>query len=200
MRDPRAIVEAGYDTIAERYLRERLEHVTAAERTFLDRVLDTVPAGARVIDLGCGPGVPFTEALANGRSVVGVDLSSAQLRLARHAVPSARLVKGDMARISLLPGSVDAVTAFASTGHVPADLHATLYRSIASWLRPGGVFAAQLPTGANPHEVDDDWMGAPMYFSHPDLAGTLALLRDAGFTVEDMLEVRGEEHDGTDAR
>ncbi|HSL10716.1 MAG TPA: class I SAM-dependent methyltransferase [Actinomycetota bacterium] len=199
MLGPRAIVRSGYDAIAPRYLRERLALVSEAERTFLRDVLDAVPPGAHVVDLGCGPGVPFTEALAEGRSVIGVDLSREQLRLARRAVPSARLVQGDMVTIAFRARSLDAVTAFASTGHVPSELHPRLYRSIASWLRPGGVFAAQLPTGANPEEFDDDWMGAPMYFSHPDLAGTLELLRDAGFVIDDVSEVGGQEHDGTES-
>jgi SAM-dependent methyltransferase len=178
-----------------------LQYADERGRPFLDllsRVAATDPH--RVVDLGCGPGVPFTEALADGRTVVGVDLSSAQLRLARRAVPSAWFVKGDMATIAFRAGSLDAVTAFASTGHVPSALHRQLYRSIASWLGPDGVFAAQLPTGANPEELDDDWMGAPMYFSHPDVAGTLELLRDAGFTVDDVVEVPGREHDGSEAR
>ena len=196
MTDPRAVVEAGYDAIAERYLREREALVTADERTFLERVLEVVPAGGRVVELGCGPGVPFTEALAERAQVVAVDLSSEQLRLARARVPTAWFVRADMATIGIRDASVDVVAAFASIGHVPRVLHPQLYATIASWLRPGGAFASQHPTGDNPEELDDDWLGAPMYFSHPDIGTTLRLLRDAGFTIERVDDVRGREHDG----
>lgn len=197
MSDPVAIVEAGYDAIAERYLRERLALVTPEEHAFLDRVLAAVAPGSSVVELGCGPGVPFTAALAERTTVVGVDVSGEQLRLARARVPSARFVKADMTTVAFRRASVDAVVAFASVGHVPVGRHAALYRSIAMWLRPGGVFASQHPTGDNPEEIQDDWLGAPMYFSHPDLAGTLELIRAAGFGVDEILEVRGREHDGT---
>lgn len=196
MRDPRAIVEHGYDAIAETYLEKRVELASAEERGFLERVLAAITPGSVVVELGCGAGVPFTAALAAVSRVVGVDLSSAQLRLARARVPSARLVRADMATFAVRPASVDVVAAFASIGHVPRGLHGSLYRSIASWLRPGGAFASQHPTGDNPEEIDDDWMGAPMYFSHPDLDGTLELIRTAGLAIESVEAIRGNEHDG----
>jgi SAM-dependent methyltransferase len=198
MRDPLAIVRDGYDAIAERYLHEREALVTAEERAFLERVLEVVPSGGRVVELGCGPGVPFTAALAGRARVVAVDLSTAQLRLAAERVPSASFVQADMATIGIRPGSVDVVAAFASIGHLPRRSHPVLYAAIAAWLRPGGIFASQHPTGDNPEQIADDWLGAPMYFSHPDIATTLELLRAAGFAIEDVLEVRGREHDGTE--
>lgn len=152
-----------------------------------------------MVDLGCGPGVPYTAALTAVAHVIGVDLSMHQLRLARNRVPTAGLVKADMSTFALRPGSVDAVTAFASIGHLPRDRHAGLYRSIASWLRPGRPFVSQHPTGDNPEQLEEDWLGAPMYFSHPTLSGTLELLQQAGFVVDEVHEVRGLEDDDTEA-
>jgi hypothetical protein len=40
-------------------------------------------------------------------------------------------------------------------------------------------------------------MGAPMYWSHFDAENTVALLRDAGFAIEEAGSVRGREADGT---
>jgi SAM-dependent methyltransferase len=197
MRDPRAIVQHGYDAIARTYLENRLERISPDERAFLDRVLSAIPPASLVVELGCGAGVPFTAALADVATVVGVDVSAVQLQLARERVPRARLVRADMATLALRPRSVDAVVAFASIGHVPCRLHDGLYRSIASWLRPGGVFASQHPVGDNPEELDEDWMGAPMFFSHPDLDGSLALVRAAGLRVESLDEITVNEHDGT---
>lgn len=197
--DPTAIVAAGYDAIADAYLAERLERFTASEHAFLDRVVAAVPEGAWVLDLGCGPGLPCTAALAARSAVVGVDISAAQLAHAASHVRDARFVRADMTSLALRPRSLDAVVAFASFGHVPRERHAGLLGAIASWLRPGGLFASQHPTGENLGELDDDWLGAPMYFSHPDLETTLALLTDAGFSTEVVEEVRGVESDGGDA-
>lgn len=43
--------------------------------------------------------------------------------------------------------SFDAVTAFYSIGHVPKQLHATLFARISTWLRPSGLFLAALACG-----------------------------------------------------
>ena len=46
-----------------------------------------------VLDLGCGPGVPFDAVLEDhGCSVVGVDISERHVELARKNVPSGRFV------------------------------------------------------------------------------------------------------------
>jgi len=48
--------------------------------------------GARVLDLGCGNGIPATRALCDlGLQVIGVDFSAVQLGRARRLVPAAAL-------------------------------------------------------------------------------------------------------------
>src|SRR5918995_432951 len=56
--DPRDIVESGYDTIADRYA-EVIRTGRGPEtyfRSFLARVLELIPEGGTVLDLGCGAG------------------------------------------------------------------------------------------------------------------------------------------------
>jgi cyclopropane fatty-acyl-phospholipid synthase-like methyltransferase len=74
-----------------------------------------------------------------------------------------------MTALRLPAGSVGAVTAFYSVGHVPEQEHAALFGRIAAWLRPGGLFLAGLACG-DTDGVDGDWLGAPMFFSSHDPA------------------------------
>src|SRR5206468_12708614 len=71
---PQAIVAAGYDKIAERYLAWSGDRPSAARRRALDLALGAIPTGAEVLELGCGSGRPMTAALANGRRVTGIDI------------------------------------------------------------------------------------------------------------------------------
>jgi trans-aconitate methyltransferase len=53
-----------------------------------------------VLDLGCGPGVT-TAQLVERYEVTAVDISDAQVALARRAAPGARFVVADMTEVEL---------------------------------------------------------------------------------------------------
>ncbi|HEV7452743.1 MAG TPA: methyltransferase domain-containing protein [Pseudonocardiaceae bacterium] len=179
---PKDIVEAGYDRIADRYLAWIDEIQGDPRLRFLRGLMTRLPAHPRVLDLGCGAGIPCTARLAEQGDVMGVDLSSSQIELARHKVPNARFVKADMITIELPLASFDAVTAFYSIAHVPRDQHRVVFHRIAEWLRPGGYFLAALGCGASRGTVEN-WLGAPMFFSSHDARTNRSLLIEAGFTV-----------------
>ena len=197
--DPKRIVADGYDRIAERYLAWSAARPSSVRRAWLERALERIPADSDVLDLGCGAGVPMTLALADGRRVTGVDLSGRQLELARARVPQATFIQGDMTTLDFAPASFDAVTAFYSLTHLPrAELPAML-AEIHRWLRPGGVFIGSMGAHESPDEVEEDWLGVPMFFGHPGAKRNVALLRASGFTVETAV-IEREPEDRHDAR
>ena len=184
MTDPKRIVEEGYDAISERYTALSADSDWGPRRHYLERLIERVPAGGRVLELGCGAGVPATVELARHYEVTGVDLSREQLSRARENVPHARLIRGDMATLDL-PETFDAVVAFYSVTHLPRDEQPELFRRVRSWLEPGGMFVATLAARGTEKWVEPDWLGAPMYFSHFDAPTSLLLLARAGFKLED---------------
>ncbi|CAN5561895.1 hypothetical protein BH24ACT26_BH24ACT26_00460 [soil metagenome] len=70
------------------YLRYGFTKGTAQESRFLLELLD-LPAGARVLDVGCGPGRHAVELARAGLSVTGVDVSARFLELAAEAARAA---------------------------------------------------------------------------------------------------------------
>lgn len=182
MSDARRIVETGYDSSAERYLEWSARIAGDPRLRFLGELTARLDDGARVLDLGCGAGVPCTAVLAERHDVLGVDLSAAQLDLARRNVPAARFEQADMAGVSFPDGSFDAVTAFYSVLHVPREEQGALFTRIARWLRPGGWFLAALGC-SEADGVEENWLGTPMFFSShaPDV--NRRLLSAAGFTL-----------------
>ena len=191
------VVAEGYDAIAGEYAAASLEARTPDTyyRRFLDGCVARLPAGGRVLDLGCGAGI-VAEDLVARTQVIGVDLSIEQLRLARERVPSASLVLADVSRFELRDESLDAVAAFWSIIHVRRELHADLFTRIRAWLRPGGILFGTLGSGDNPDELDDDFLGATMTWSHFDADTNRRLLVDAGFELEvaEVVEDMDERH------
>ena len=177
--DPKQIVEAGYDAVADRYAEWSQNEITGSPAiAYLEKLLAMLPGDAAVLELGCGNGEPAARMLAPGRQYTGVDISAEQLRRAQELVPSGSFVKADYTKLDFPRSSVDAVVALYTFGHVPLDELPGLLSRIASWLRPGGHLLATAGSRAHP-DGTYDWLGVPMFFSGFDVDTNLRLLSEA---------------------
>lgn len=75
--DPKRMVEEGYDRIAERVGRiEENEGQAEVRARYTSALLDGLPVGAEVLELGCGSGLPTAKVLAQRFKLTGVDISA----------------------------------------------------------------------------------------------------------------------------
>jgi len=174
-------VWAGYDALGEDYLDWASLIVDDPRDRMMAAFEARLGAGSRVLDLGCGAGVP-TKRLARRFMVTGVDGSAVQLDTARRNVPEATFVQGDLAEIDFPPATWDGVTAFYSISHVPREEHEALFGRIRTWLRPGGLFLATLGAAERP-DWEGVWLGSPMFFSSFDAETNRRLLTTAGYRL-----------------
>jgi SAM-dependent methyltransferase len=193
VQSSRKVVADGYDRIGSRY-RDWSGGGTVRLR-FVQALLSRLPAGSTMVDLGCGPGEPATRLLSSQHRVLGVDVSPVQVDLARAAAPAAAFVIADITQFALRAESVDAVTAFYAFGHLPPAAHAPLLRSIAGWLRPGGILLTSTPATAG-EDIDSDWLGVPMYFGGIGPAATADAVTAAGLRVEAFEPITEDEGNG----
>lgn len=183
----RALVRRGYDAISLAY---RGDDGTAAHSSAPDvsryagwvaELAGLLRPGARVVDLGCGAGIPATRELAShGLQVLGVDFSPVQPHRAQRLVPAARFVQTDMAALHLRPASADAVAALYSLIHVPLADQQALFPRIRDWLRPHGYLLAIV--GAGQWTGTAPYLGAGMFWDHADTATYLRWLQAARLT------------------
>jgi SAM-dependent methyltransferase len=184
MNDPRTrIVEQGYDVIADTFIQWRDRIVGDPRRAWADELTSRLSDGARILELGCGAGVPDTLLLAERFRVTGLDISREQIARARANVPQATFIQADFTALDLEPGEFDAVAAFYSFNHVPRDLLAGLFERIHTWLVEGGFFLTALGTSDNPGWTGD-FLGAPTSFSSFPPDTNRRLLGEAGFKLE----------------
>lgn len=184
MTTPEArIVGRGYDAIADRFASWAREIEGDPRKAWTEELLQRLPERARILDLGCGAGVPSTKLLGDrGHDVTGVDVSAEQIRRARQNVPEARLELVDMTTLSYEPQSFDAVTAFYSLNHVPRDHLGSLLARVGSWLVPGGYFLGALGAGDS-EDWTGEWLGTEMFFSSWDEQTNRRLLKAAALTI-----------------
>jgi SAM-dependent methyltransferase len=194
--DPKQIVADGYDRVAESYSAFVKRSRNDPRDRYTALMLDRLPAGANVLELGCGGGLPTTALLAERFAVTGVDLSPRQIELARRQVPNAIFVEADMTTLEYPADCFDAVVAFYSVIHVPRIQHRQLFGNIAQWLKPGGFLVVTMATGSSPDCVEEDWLGAPMFFSHFGATTNKRLIREAGLHILSA-RVEPTDEDGT---
>lgn len=199
MTDPRtALVAAGYDAMIDTWeaWKAAIEDDPRAE--WCGELLDRLPEGARVVELGCGGGTTETRALASRFRLTGVDLSDAQLARARERVPAAEYIHADLTTVEFAAQTVDAVASFYVFNHVPRELLAPLFERIHTWLRPGGLLLATLGASDVPGWTGD-FLGAPSYFSGYPAETNRRLLEAAGLTLlrDELVRIREPEADTT---
>jgi len=182
MDDPKSIVRDGYDNISHNYRREDFQFEGTGYQAFLTEFEAYFAPGSRILDLGCGCGIPVARYLAQRHDVTGVDMSAVQIERARGLVPSARFLQADMTEIDFADGSFDAIVSFFAVIHVPVEEQPALLARMRRWLAAGGHLLATVGfmewTGTR-----DEWHGGRMYWSHADRATYERWLTDAGFTI-----------------
>lgn len=180
--DAKELVRAGYDRISAAYRSDVFDLAGTWYATALDALMGELAVGSDVLDLGCGCGVPVARRLAETHRVTGVDLSQRQIERASELVPTATFFRADMTTVALPADAFDAVVSLWAVIHVPLDEQASLFDAIARWLRPGGVL---LLTAGNTAwtGTEDDWYGAPMYWSHGDRRFYASMLEARGFSI-----------------
>jgi cyclopropane fatty-acyl-phospholipid synthase-like methyltransferase len=179
-----------YDLIAEQWQAGRrvsgyIDHVSP----YLDRILEGLPAGAKVLDLGCGTGQPIAKYIVeSGFQVTGVDESEQMLKFARQTVPEAELIQADMVTVELTD-TFDAAVAWDSMFHVERKHHAAIYRKLANALREDARLLLSVG-GSAPAEDDSvegftsEMYGQTFYYSGFAPEAECKLIEASGFEIE----------------
>ncbi len=190
---------SAYDLIAEQYALGRGRFDNA---TWLRQINESLSPTSRVLDLGCGSGVPVSKYLADrGHRVIGIDISPRQIELARLQVPDATFEVADMEQLSVDQYRVDGIVAFYSIYHVPRILHAELYRTLRSFIPHGGLLFALIGTKSW-EGSKRDFYGTEMRWSAYEPDVELQLMINAGFVIEscEFDATAGEKHLAVQAR
>ena len=179
--DFKKTVKEGYDAIANRYLAERTRD--SEDVRLLNELMERLPVNASVLDAGCGAGIPISQMLSERFQVAGVDFSEAQVELAKNNVPNARFLCEDMTKLDFPEGTFDGITSYYAIIHIPREEHQELLANFYRMLKPGGVALLCLGAEHLIDDIDENYLGTRMYWSHYDSETYLRILKDCGFSI-----------------
>jgi SAM-dependent methyltransferase len=155
--------------IAAQMLKSHLDpHVDAAsfKHEFIDRSVGWIaslplPEGARLLDIGCGPGLFTTRFAERGLRVTGLDFSESSIRYAREHDRKSEYVVGDYLAMDY-SGEFDIITLInCDYGALIPEERRNLLRRVSRALKPGGlflfdVFTPQLDRGKSESRTWED--------------------------------------------
>lgn len=179
--DFKKTVKEGYNAIANRYLAERTRD--SADVRLLHDFIERLAANAKVLDAGCGAGIPISQMLSENFAVTGVDFSEAQVELAKKNVPHAKFLCEDMTKLDFPDDSFDGITSYYAIIHIPREEHQSLLANFHRILKPGGFALLCLGAEHLIDDIDENYLGTRMYWSHYDTETYLKMLNDCGFSI-----------------
>jgi SAM-dependent methyltransferase len=186
-------IRAGYDAVAGRYAQELGDELAgkSVDRALYGLFAELVGAGARIADVGCGPGHVGAHLATLGLDVTGIDLSPGMVEVARTRYPHLQFRTGDMTVTGALGdgGWAGAVLPYSIVHFGPAQ-RALAFTELARVIRPGGwllagfhICDADHAPGTTLHR--DTWWDQPVDidFVFHDPGEVAADLEAAGFSV-----------------
>ena len=179
--DYRKLVRTAYNRCAKDYAEQRR---TTAEAE-LNLIAERLAPGSRVLDVGCGAGIPIARHLAKRFEVTGIDVSSSMIALAGKNVPSARFAIADVMEADFPAAGFDAIVSFYAIFHIPRQDHPDLFDRFFRWLRPGGLLLVTVAMHDDgPGYTEDDFFGETMYWSNFGPETYRKILAETGFEIE----------------
>jgi ubiquinone/menaquinone biosynthesis C-methylase UbiE len=154
---------------------------TLMESEYLNLIINSVPAGGSVLDLGCGTGEPIAHFFIDkGFKITGVDGSQKMIELCRKRFPTGQWIVSDMRDIHLNQ-QFDVILAWHSFFHLDHDSQRKMFKIFDAHMKPGGVLA--FTSGEEEDEVWSDNGGQQLYHASLSTKEYNKLLKDASFKV-----------------
>jgi SAM-dependent methyltransferase len=174
------ITSATYDQIAAYYAAHSPGATPETLAKMRERFAALLASGARVLDVGCGPGWEAGRLRALGLRAYGLDRSRGMLAEARAL--SVPLLLGDMRALPLPDGALDGLWVCASFLHIPKRDGPAVLHEFRRALRPGGALYIGVKEGDGERWIEHS-AGRQRFFVFYQAAELDALLAAHGFTM-----------------
>ncbi|AFK03716.1 Methyltransferase type 11 [Emticicia oligotrophica DSM 17448] len=173
-----------YNKIAEIWAEHR--HSSFVSQIIVD-FAEKLSLNAKVLDIGCGTGMPVAGYLASkGLLVTGIDFAEKMIEIAQsQQIPQTQFLVSDFFDFETKE-TFDGILAWDSFFHFPKEKQAMIYPKVARLLNSGGYLL--FTHGDDDGEHTNPMMGEEFYYSAILKEDIIQLLEANGCEVIDMIK------------
>jgi len=149
-----------YNKIAKDYTKDHAEDTW--DDDFIEYFSQELPRGAKVLDLGCGPGTDSVKLAKKNKDfkIYGLDLSDELLKIASEQLPKANFLQGDMLqKFPYEDNFFDGVFAKASLVHIPKTEIGKVLEEMIRVAKKNGILHIAVKRGEGEQEVRENDYG-----------------------------------------
>lgn len=186
------IVGNGYNQITKQYLAER-DKLKSGK--YVQKLLKLLPKKSTILDVGCGAGIPVDDVLLKaGHFVLGIDISSKMIELARKNCPGGSYLIKDMLELRNEEMQLEAIVAMYSIFHIDRDKHEQLLKTLVSLVKRGGYLLITM--GDVDFEGEHELYGVKMWSSQWGTAKNREIIHklNSEVLIDDLEKSGGESH------
>ena len=176
-------MKANYDLISDDWVNLR-KSLPQKDNLLFGYFMNNLPGLAKILDLGCGTGVPVARLLSdNGFQITGIDRSAKMLEKARENLPAADFHQAEIEDYEIT-GPYDAVVFWDTLFHMPRTEHQPILEKIFDSLKPGGLLI--LSSGGSKESLPpfvDFMFGVPFFYDSYPIKELIDICSSIGFIV-----------------
>ena len=190
------ITRATYNAVAEGYAYRDTQEIDETEehRSAAAMFCKLIPAGGRILDVGCAAGRDARYFHDRGFEVTGIDFSERMIEEARSVNPAIEFEVMDFEALRL-DRTFDGIWAAASLHHLPKKNLPGVLQNLYRLLKPGGQFFVKVKHGDRDGMRSNEKFGitANRYFAFYEVPELETALQDSNFTVSSIRTVTDDE-------
>lgn len=188
---------AAYDRNAENYNTKFANFLTYREKIIAFQQ-QFIPRGAKILDLGCGPGnnISTIKSLDDSCRFTGVDLSESLLDIARQLHPTSTFIKENVVSLDA-EEPYDSILASFCIVHLSMEETEKLLRFIASSLVTGGSLFLSFMEGDSSGFETTSFSDEEIFFNYYQVSIVSKLLEGNELQMESVSKEDYQEQDGS---
>jgi 2-polyprenyl-3-methyl-5-hydroxy-6-metoxy-1,4-benzoquinol methylase len=173
-------VKDGYNECAEKYQDARFNE----KEPSLNYIFHNLKENAKILDIGCGAGVPVFKLLSEKYDITGIDISEKMIELAKKNLPNGKFIISDILDYDFNKSQFDAIVSYYTLFHLPREKHILFIKKCHDLLKNNGILIVTVGM-YDEDSYTEDFFGTRLYWSNYNFDFYKKMILNNNFIIVD---------------